>query len=391
MASSPYFEYFCPVKILSGYKALPNLPFELHLLGARRPLLVTDPGVAGAGLLAKVQAAFEGSPCEMGGVFDRVPPDSSRRIVNEVARLYGEQQCDAFVAIGGGSVLDTVKCANMMVTEGTTDLMRFQGSERLTRAIKPFIAIPTTAGTGSEVTRVAIVLDEESGHKMAFSSCHLFPHVAILDPVMTLSLPPRLTAATGMDALTHAIEALYSLQRNPISDAMAVTAIDLIRVHLMTSVENGGDAAARLGMANAALIAGIAFSNAMVGIVHALAHACGGVARVPHGVANAVLLPWGMESNLELAAEPIAKSAKPLGVEIQGTPLEQARAAVAAVRAMGQRLHTACGLPVTLREAGVQREQLPAIARVALDDGSVTFNPDDMTLESALAVLEKAY
>jgi alcohol dehydrogenase len=214
--------------------------------------------------------------------------------------------------------------------------------------------------------------------------------VAVLDPKMTLTMPPKITAATGMDALTHAIEGYYCLQKNPVSDAFSVAAIRLIRENLVPCVENGDDENRRLAMANAALIAGIGFSNSMVGVVHSLAHACGGICRVPHGVANAVLLPWGMENNLEKAGEIIAELAPLLGADDSGGPEERARAAIQAVRDLGKRLKELCGLPTTLREAGVTEDRLEEIARAALNDGAITFNPEDVTLEMALDILKKA-
>lgn len=390
MTIPQYYEFFCPVKIVSGLKALSNLPYEIDLLGARRAFIVTDQGVVDAGLIKKVEGVFEGSNCSIGAVFDRTPPDSSKTIVNEAARLFHREACDCFVAVGGGSVMDTAKCANMIVTEGTDDLMKFQGAERLKKPMKPFLAVPTTAGTGSEVTSVAMIYDDEANAKMAFTSYRLLPNVAILDPKMTLTMPPKITAATGMDALTHAVEGYYCLQKNPVSDAFSVAAIRLIRENLIPCVENGDDENRRLAMANAALIAGIGFSNSMVGVVHSLAHACGGISRVPHGVANAVLLPWGMENNLEKAGETIAELAPLLGADDSGSPTERARAAIQAVRDLGKRLKDLCGLPTTLREAGVTEDRLEEIARAALNDGAITYNPEDITFEVALDILKKA-
>ena len=386
-----YYEFACPVKIVSGLKALSNLPFEMDLLGAHRALIVTDAGVVGAGLIKRVQRVFEGSNCAVGALYDKTPPDSGSRVVNEVAGLYGSAGCDCFVAVGGGSAMDTAKAANMIVTAGTDDLMQFQGAERLKQPMKPFIAIPTTAGTGSEVTMAAVIYDEATHAKMGLTSYRLFPAVAILDPKMMVTMPPKITAATGMDALTHAIEAYYCLQKNPVSDAFSVAAIRLIVEHLAACVEDGRDENRRLAMANAALLAGISFSNSLLGVVHALAHATGGVCRVPHGVANGIFLPWGMENNLDKAGETIAELAPVLGASGSGPPLERAKAAVQAVRDLGKRLNELCGLPTSLREAGVTEDKLESIAKTAVNDGSATFNPEDVTYDSALALLRKAY
>lgn len=386
-----YYEFACPVKIVSGLKALSNLPYEMDLLGARRSFIVTDKGVANAGLIHKVEAVFEGSGAEVGGIFDTTPPDSSKTVVNEVADLFLRDRCDCFVAVGGGSVMDTAKCANMIVTEGTNDLMKFQGAERLKKPMKPLIAVPTTAGTGSEVTLVAMIYDEETNTKMAFTSYRLLPSVAILDPKMTLTLPPKITAATGMDALTHAIEAYYCLQKNPISDSFSLAAVDLIMEHLIPCVESGEDENRRLAMANASLIAGISFSNSMVGVVHSLAHATGGVCRVPHGVANSIFLPWGMEYNLEKAGDVIAELAPHLGADMSGGPAERSRSAIQAIRNFTGRLKDLCGLPTTLREAGVTEDKLETIAKATINDGAVTYNPEDITYEDAFQLLKKAF
>jgi len=386
-----YYEFSCPVKIISGLKALSQLPYEMDLLGCKRALVVTDAGVVGAGLMKQVKSVFEGTGAAIGAVYDKTPPDSSTVVVNEVAELFRTESCDCFIAVGGGSCIDTAKGANIVVVEGTSDLLQFQGAERVTKALKPFMVVPTTAGTGSEVTLVAVIHDEARHVKIALTSYRLLPNVAILDPKMTLTMPPKITAATGMDALTHAIEAYYGLQKNPVSDAFAATAIDLIRNHLIACVEQGANENARLAMANAALCAGIAFSNSMVGVVHALAHACGAVARIPHGVANAVLLPWGMESNLEKAAAHIAELTPMLGVTASGSSLERAKAAIKAVRDLGKKLNELCGLPTTLRDAGVVAEQLESIAKTAINDGSVTYNPEAVTFEDALEILKKAY
>jgi alcohol dehydrogenase len=386
-----YYEFSCPVKIVSGLKALANLPYELDQLGAKKAMIVTDQGVVGAGLMNRVKAAFEGSRVEIGAIYDRTPPDSAVATCNEVAKLFIESGCDSFVAVGGGSCIDTVKGANMIVTECTDDIMKFQGAERLRKPMKPFIAVPTTAGTGSEVTLVAMIYDEASHQKMAFTSYHLLPKVAILDPKMTLTMPAKITAATGMDALTHAVEGYYCLQKNPVSDVFCKAGIELIVANLVTCIENPGDEKARLAMANGALLAGIGFSNSMVGVVHSLAHATGATARVAHGVANAILLPYGMEYNLKKAANDIAELAPLLGAPASGSSMDRARAAIDAVNGLKNRLKSLAGLPTTLKEAGVKEDQLETIAKGTLNDGAVTYNPEDVTYADALGILRKAF
>jgi len=390
----PYYEFFCPVKILCGRQAVDNIPYELDQLQARRPLIVTDPGVVQAGLLDVVIQAFSGAEAVIGGIFPDTPQDSSNLIVGQVARLYRENRCDALIAVGGGSVIDTCKGVNILVSENADDLMDFMGAYILKRPLKPFIVVPTTAGTGSEVTSAAVIANPERNVKMSFVSPFLFPDVAVLDPRMTMTMPPRITAATGMDALTHAVEAYTCLQKNPVSDAYAAAAIALVRDHLITAVTQSRNETARLAMANSALLAGIAFTNSLVGVVHGLAHAVGGVAHVPHGVANSIFLPFGMEYNLGRVADLYAELLLPLaGPEVfaQTAPADRARKAVSVVKDLKQKLYELCGLPRTLKEAGLPKDKLADIARTALGDGSMIMNPEAVDYDDALRLLQAAY
>ena len=387
-----YYQHFCPVKILSGHNAVSNIPFEMDILGCRRAMVVTDKGVVDAGLINLVREAFADSDKEIGYVFDEVLPDSSNRLVNKLAKLFEKEKCDCFLAVGGGSALDTAKGANIVISEGTDDILLLQGNEIIKKELLPMIAVPTTSGTGSEVTKVAVIYNEEKNIKMAFASDRLYPRVAVLDSRMTMTVPPKLTAATGMDALTHAMEAYTCMQKNPIDDVFARAAIELIRKYLVRAVENGKDEEARVGMANASLLAGIAFSNSMVGMVHALAHACGGVCHVPHGIANAILLPHGLEFNIQSIPRPIAELSGMLGGSIEFMEeKEQAMVTVSLVKNLLGRLNRISGLPVRLRDAGVAEDKLPAIASAAINDGALAFNPVEVSYDEALEVLKKAY
>ncbi len=389
-----YYEFFNPVKVMAGNMAVDNLPYELDQLGASRPLIITDKGVVGAGLLQFVVDSFSGSDATIGAVFDETPVDSSNHVVNELARIYRNNDCDSIVAVGGGSVLDTAKAVNILATEGGEDLLDFMGSEILKHPLKPFIAIPTTAGTGSEVTMAAMIADPDRGIKMPFTSHYLYPNVAILDPRMTLTMPPKVTAATGMDALTHAVESYTCMQKNPLSDAHASAAIALVRENLLLAVENGKDKNARFALANAALLAGAAFSNAMVGVVHSLAHAAGGVCHVPHGIANAIYLPHGMEYNMPKVGELYGELLLPLaGAEVYAqTPRDQRpKRAIQAVKTLNQDLNRLCGMPITLKEAGVSEGSLETLAEATINDGAVTFNPREVEKKDALKIIRSAY
>lgn len=272
--------------------------------------------------------------------------------------------------------------------------MRFIGADRLTKPMMPMIAIPTTAGTGSEVTLVAVIANEEKRCKMLFTSYLLFPRVAVLDPRMTLTVPPRITAFTAMDALTHAVEAYSCLQKNPLSDAYAWAAIDLVRRYVVSAVMDGKNEEARMALANAALMAGCAFSNSMVGLVHGIGHAVGAISRVPHGLAMAILLPWCMEYNMGKCAPYYGELLLPLAGPdeyLNTDPEKRAGSSVAAVRELNARLNKLTGMPLTLKDCGVKRESLPDIARTALGDGALVFNPEESDYEEILGILRKAY
>ena len=246
-----------------------------------------------------------------------MPPDSDFRVVNRLARVYREKGCDSIIAVGGGSVMDTAKGINIVVSEKADDLMMFSGANVLKRALKPLIAIPTTAGTRSEVTLVAVIKDHEKTSEDGFRQYFLLPDVSIVDSRMTMSLPPAITAATGMDALSHAVEAYTCLAKNPLSDAHALAAINLIGENLIKVTKNPDDRNGRLAMASAATLAGIAFSNSMVGMVHTLGHSVGSVCGVPHGAGMAILLPYGLEYNTHKISHSLAELLLPLaGAEV---------------------------------------------------------------------------
>ncbi len=389
-----YYEFYNPVKIIAGNKALESIPYELKRLNAERPLIITDRGIVEAGLLKIVLKAFNDSDIVIGAIYDGTPPDSSIEVVNEIPRVYHDNRCDSLIAVGGGSVIDTAKGANMVMSEETDDIMKYLGVDRLSTPQKPLIVVPTTVGTGSEVTMAAVISDPVEKLKMPFLSSLLLPKVAILDPRMTLSLPPKLTAATGMDALTHAVEAYSCLQKNPLSDAYASSAVNLIRENLVKAVEDVRDGNARFALANASLMAGAAFSNSMVGAVHAIGHACGGIAHIHHGTAMAILLPVVMEYNLGKIAHYYAELLLPLaGDEVfASTPsTDRAGKSIETIRDLSATLSNLCGLPVSLKEAGVEESQLEEIARTAISDGSLVFNPEEVEFDDALGILKAAY
>jgi len=397
-----YYEFCCRVKIIAGHDALEKIPGMLASLRAERPMIVTDKGVSGAGLIDIVVHAIQGR-VTIGAIADDVPPDSDLRVVNRLAHVYREKGCDSLIAVGGGSVMDTAKGINIVVSEKADDLMKFSGANALKRPLKPLIAIPTTAGTGSEVTLVAVIKDHEKHLKMCFVSYFLLPDVSIVDSRMTLSLPPAITAATGMDAFSHAVEAYTCLAKNPLSDAHAYAAINLIGENLVKVTKNPNDRNGRLAMASAATLAGIAFSNSMVGMVHTLGQSVGAVCGIPHGVCMAILLPYGLEYNIHKNGHFTAELLLPLsGAEVYaGIPKEQrAEEVIASIRRMNQDLHDATDgrHPRYFREVVdrdgrqmVPKEKLPDVAKTSLGDGSIFYNPEETDYDDFLMVLEAAW
>ncbi|MQW91479.1 iron-containing alcohol dehydrogenase [Acinetobacter wanghuae] len=393
--AKPYYEFFCPVKVIAGHAALEHIPFELSTLGAKRPLIITDKGVRSNNLLAPIEAAFENTDVEIGFIFDDVPPDSSLETVRKAAELYRQHNCDAILAVGGGSVIDTSKATNILVSEGGDDLLKYSGAHNLPKPLKPFFVIPTTSGTGSEVTMVAVVSDTEKNLKMPFASYYLMPHAAILDPRMTQTLPPHLTAMTAMDAMTHAVEAYTCMAANPISDAYATAAVKKVSENLFKVLDNPTDAQGRLELAQASTMAGIAFSNSMVGLVHSLGHALGAVAHLPHGLCMNLFLPYVLEYNKAVNGDKIADLLLPLaGADLFAQTPAHLRAdkAIASIAAMRDRIYALTKLPRTLSETGkVTEAQFDEIAEKALNDGSIIYNPKEATLDDLKSILKKAW
>lgn len=393
--AKPYYEFFCPVKIVAGHKALEHIPFELSTLQAKRPMVITDKGVVAAGLLKHVEGAFAGTDIALACVFDDVPPDSSMQTVRAAAAMYRANHCDAILAVGGGSVIDTAKATNILVSEGGDDLTAFAGAHNLKHPLKPLFVVPTTAGTGSETTMVAVVSDTEKGVKVPFTSYFLLPNAAILDPRMTLTLPPHITAMTAMDAMTHAVESFTCLAANPISDAYATAAIRKISENLLKVMDDPADADGRLELAQASTMAGIAFSNAMVGLVHSLGHSLGAVCHLPHGLCMNLFLPYVLEYNMDVNGERIGELLLPLaGADVYATTPHDQRAwrAIGAIRALRDELYNRCKLPRTLLETGkVEPNQFDQIADLTINDGSIIFNPKEADREDALAILNRAW
>lgn len=393
--TNKYYEFFCPVKVIAGKAALEHIPYELTGLAAKRPMIVTDKGVRAAGLLEPVIAACEESGLEIISIYDDVPPDSSTSVVRDIAGIYRSEKCDSMIAVGGGSAIDTAKAVNILVSEGGDDIAAYSGAGVIKRPLKPFLVVPTTAGTGSEVTSVAVITDTKKSVKLPFTSSFLLPNAAVIDPRMTLTLPAHITAATAMDAMTHATEAFTCMAKNPLSDAYATSAIKKISASLLKVMDNPKDTDGRLELAQASTMAGIAFSNSMVGLVHALGHATGAICHLPHGLCMSLYLPYVLEYNLEQIREPLGELLLYLdGPEVYAaTPANRrAEASISSLRKLRDELFKRCKLPRTLKETNnVTEDQLDSIAEMALDDGSIMFNPKEVLLEDAKAVLKRAW
>jgi len=380
------FVFWTPTKIIFGENTALDVAIEVENLKCKKALIVTDRELAKNTDIPERIKKVLGNLCV--GIFTDVEPDSGIHIVNQGAKLGKELGADCIVSVGGGSAIDTAKGIAIVLKEGGK-LQDYAGFQILTRPQTPHIVIPTTAGTGSEVTYIAVIKDHEEGRKLLFGDYNILPNVAILDPKMTEGLPPRLTAATGMDAMSHAIEALHSLQREPIADGMALHAIRLIKEFLPKAVENGTDMMARGQMLVAANMAGAAFSNAQVGIVHALAHSVGARFKVHHGLANSILLPACLRYNADACGEVYLDILSALGVNIEGLQPEKSGNVVAdKISEFTKKL----GLPQRLRDVGVPEEGLKECSELALSDGAIVYNPKPVfDPAEILKVYQKAF
>ena len=367
------FVFWSPTKIVFGENTALDVAIEVEALKCKRAFIVTDKDlVTNTDIPEKIKRAL-GNLCA--GIFSDVEPDSGVHIVNQGAKLGMKLKADCIVSVGGGSAIDTAKGMAILLKEGGK-LQDYMGFQILTRPQTPHIVIPTTAGTGSEVTYIAVIKDYQKGRKLLFGDYNILPNVAILDPKMTEGLPPRLTASTGMDAMCHAIEALHSLQKEPIADGLALHAIRLIKEFLPKAVENGKDMMARGQMLIAANMAGVACSNAQWGMVHALAHSVGAIFGVQHGLANSILLPACLRYNADACGDVYLNILSAMGMRSEGIQLDQAGDVVAdKIMEFTKKL----GLPQRLRDVGVPEAGLKDCSELALSDGAIVYNPKSIT------------
>jgi choline dehydrogenase len=360
-----------PTRIVHGVGAVARLRELAGELGMARPMLVTDAGLVAYGLAGQVLTQFPDSV-----LFDAVRANPDVALVDGGAAVYREQRCDGLIALGGGSSMDTAKGIGVVAQHGGS-IARFEyGRDPITLRLPPLIAVPTTAGTGSEVTLWAVITDPSRRIKFNVGGTPLIgPQVAVLDPELTLGLPPAVTAATGMDALSHGVECFTCDYHQPFNDAVALHAIELVATWLETAVRDGGDVAARTGMAHAALLGGLAYGTESAGAAHAMSQSAGGVHDCPHGALTARLLGPVCEFNAPASPERYARIAQALGVARPGP--DSLEAALAGARSIG-RLADAVGIP-TLEELGFSREEIPLLARIAFEDPQTMGNPREIT------------
>jgi len=382
---SPTGKFSCSRVVLHGPGTLKNLSSEIAQLGGTRVALVTDPGVQKAGLVDEV-AKQAGTELV---VWANVQPEPPATLVDKCVRFLKRENCDLVIGLGGGSSMDMAKMAALMyANEGSvTD---YWGVGKVPKNGLPVIAIPTTAGTSSEISPAAVFVDPATQAKKGVRSDFLLPEVAILDPTLTLSLPQSLTASTGMDALTHAIEAYVANQATMITEGTAERGIALIGQYLREAYAYGKSLEARQGMFAGCFFAGMALAEAGVGLVHALAHTLGGRCGIPHGVANALFLPYVMEFNRIGCREKFAQIAELMGEDTAGLSLDEAsRRGIEAVRELGEDLN----IPQNLRALGIKEEQLEEIAQACMETQGrlLANNPRYVSLEDVRKVLHQAY
>ncbi|ELE2041868.1 L-threonine dehydrogenase [Vibrio vulnificus] len=377
--------FFIPTVNLMGAGCLKDAADSIKAQGFTKGLIVTDKILNQIGVVKQVQDLLSERHIEA-VVFDGTQPNPTIGNVNAGLTLLKQNECDFVISLGGGSPHDCAKGIALVAANGG-EIADYEGVDKSAKPMLPLIAINTTAGTASEMTRFCIITDEERHIKMAIVDKHTTPLISVNDPELMLAKPASLTAATGMDALTHAVEAYVSIAATPITDAVAIKAIELIQAHLRTAVARGDDIEAREQMAYAQFMAGMAFNNASLGYVHAMAHQLGGFYDLPHGVCNAILLPHVQRYNAQVCPERLRDVAKAMGVNVEGMSAEQgAEAAIDAIVALAKDV----GIPAGIRELGAKSEDIPTLADNALKDACGFTNPKQATHEEISAIFEAA-
>lgn len=374
-------------KVIFGPGVVSEVGSEVRRLGGQKALVVTDPGVTGAGIAARVADRLSSAGIKV-ELFDRVEPEPRIEVAEECLSLARRIGAGVVVGIGGGSSLDVAKvAAGLYHSDGR--VRDFLGLDLIRRDGIPLVAVPTTSGTGSEATGIAILTDTEAQVKIGVVSSLLFPHLALVDPELTVSLPPAVTAYTGIDALIHAIEAYLSVNANTISDMLSLKAIGLIAGSLRDCYKNGEDIEARSRMAEGSLLAGMAFGNAGVGAVHAFSYPLGARYHLAHGLSNALMFSPVFRFNMTASPERVRHIGQAMGLALKGVGAVEAGIATADAL---EKLLSELGIPSTLKETGVEEEALGEMAAAVLDiKRLLNNNPRPVTYEDALAIYREAY
>ncbi len=380
------FSFQTSQKIIVGRGSLKNIVDEINRFNCKKIMIITDPGIIKSGVIKLLLKILEEGKIKY-EIFDKVEADPNYKIVYEAMEFYEKFKADLIVGIGGGSSMDIAKVTSIMVTNRGNvkdyfgiDLIKLPGIKK--------ILIPTTAGTGSEVTPIAILSDEEEKLKKGIVSPYLYPEVAIIDPELTIGLPPNITASTGMDALIHAIEAFTSIHANPISDMFAVKAIEYLYPNIRIAYSNGTNIDAREKMLTGSMLAGISFANAGVTAVHAFAYPIGAEFHIPHGIANTIMFPYVMEFNIIGNLERFAYLAKLFGENVNNiSKREAAIKFVEAIKVLAKDLN----VPQKLSEFGVKEEDIPKLAEGVMKvTRLLKNNPRIITYEDAVRIYKNA-
>ena len=372
-----------------GEGCLAELPGQIAALRASRPMIVTDRGIVDAGLIAPVEQTLRAAGLDV-TIFDAVVADPPEKIVLQAIEAAKSSGVDIVIGLGGGSSLDTAKVVAALAVDGAQPLAEIYGVGALQRKGLPTILIPTTSGTGSEVTAISILTTGETT-KAGIVSPYLFADVALLDPALTLGLPAAVTAATGIDAMVHAIEAFTGRHaKNPVSDMLAIEALRLLTTNIETACFEGSNIAAREAMLRGSMLAGQAFANSPVGAIHALAYPLGGIYHVPHGLSNALVMPYVMQFNLEAAAPLYAQLADALDVPRGSENSDEARAQQLIDYLEG--LAVKVKAPRKLREIGIKQDATSELAEAAmLQTRLLMNNPRELTQADAQRIYDAAW
>ena len=386
--------YFLPPRIEFGEGAIANLADHVKTFGGKKPLIVSDAGISKIGILSQAVAPLEDANLPYATYVD-IEPNPTDVSITQGVEIYQKEECDVIIAVGGGSVMDAAKAIRLLTTHAPPLEQYYvdsDGANKIRDDMPPLICVPTTSGTGSEVSQGAVITDTslrttDRWRKRAIITRFNMANLALLDPVLTVKMPPTLTAATGMDAITHGIEAYVATKHHPIAEGVALQALKILGENIRTAYHNGENIVARGEMLLASCMAAFSFQKGL-GAVHSIAHQLSTDAPIPHGVANAILLPHVMEFNLPHVIEKYADVADALGVNLEG--MSKGEAACAAIDEIRE-LNTELNMPTGLGEAGLDREKIPKLAADAMLDHCYKLNPRQCTEQDMLHLLEAAF